>query len=236
MYLDLRGCGIGNIVLMTAGYSVYHLNGDVSKVRLVCSSLQDVWGLRTDLFESVSFGAPPDDEEEKAFPNSLVCNVQTLMHPGVVCLMRKIVKPMPPDLFKDMKDVQAGFCIRTTDSRHDGESRFMNDKAIEAMHQEMQKYRSVMVFSNKGSNLLSLPMNATAYEFTDSSKRNTEAQWRQWYALSLCPIVYHGIGSAADTSVTSTFAPTAAVFGDRCRTLVGVDNTAGQFTGPSYHW
>jgi hypothetical protein len=225
-YLDLSGCGIGNIVLFTAAFSelciqedtcpvIYHPEPETLGV-IIDTSLFDVVSERPD-------GATP-------FDPSRVCNVVWLFRS--VGTMRALV--MVPESLPDLGAVKAGFCIRVSDPRHDGDVRFMNDVAIATMKEEMKKYTRVLVCSNDRAFLEDLPSNAVVVDYTDPTVRNTTSHMVQWHCLARCPIIYHGVATASDTSVTSTFGATAGVYGGS--TLVGVDNTGAIVTGHSYHW
>lgn len=233
-YLDITGCGIGNIVLCISGFVCECRKRHVRPV-VYCPNPDDLSRLRKDAFDLV--GERPVDREE--FDKSLVCNLQTTFDLEVVRVMQELVIPVK---IKGMEAYAAGFSIRTTDpskDTHEGDIvTFMNDVAIDAMKKEMARYedKKVLVFSNTKDNLINLPANAVVYEYTNPDERNVSSHWTQWYLLSQCPVVYHGISCCDDDSVTSTFAPTAAVYGGIAKELVGVDNRGTLHRGQSYRW
>jgi hypothetical protein len=163
---------------------------------------------------------------------------------GMCCLRalylgRNILKALvyrPKDAGRYAGRWAAGFCIRTADPRHDGTVVFMNPVAVATMIDRIREYapKPVLVCSNDSRNLRNLPDNAEVLELTDPASRNQSSHWQQWFALASCPRVYHGVSSPEDRSVTSTFAPTAAIYGDA--QLVGVDNTGAVYEGGSYRW
>lgn len=222
-YVDLSGRGIGNIVLILSALLARGVPG--LPVVVYCDRPTDLAGLHTEgLFEVVT--------ERPAGPSmdvSQLCNLATLRHPRVVHMMRAIVIP---DTRTDL-DADAGFSIRTSDPTHDGGALFMNEVAAEAMKHAMTRYRRPIVCSNDKHTLTGLPPHARVVEDTDPTVRNASSHWAQWHALAKCPVVYHGV-SSDDGSISSTFAPTAAVYGGK--QLVGVDNKGHFFAGATYHW
>lgn len=223
MYVDVCGRGIGNIVLMLAGFMVMSPPGSKPPV-VYCDRPEDLSGIRTELFEVVTSRPEGPAAEPWWF-----CNLRTLLDPEVVRVMRAIVRPQVPLL----EEPDAGFCIRTSDPEHDGDVAFMNATAVEAMTREMVRYRRPVVCSNDARNLERLPPCARPLEQTDPALRNVASHWAQWHALARCPVVYHGV-SGPDGSATSTFAATAAAYGGGA--LVGVDNQGRVHAGAAYHW
>ena len=118
----------------------------------------------------------------------------------------------------------------------DGDVEFMNEAAIEAMIRLMTRYKNPFACSNDRAVLARVTERvpwAITVDCASWGARNAAAHVAQWLALSKCPIVFHGVGG--NGSVTSTFAPTAAIFGG-CEALVGVDPFGNACYGDSYHW
>ena len=97
----------------------------------------------------------------------------------------------------------------------------------------MGKYKKVFVCSNDARHLQNLPSNAVAAAQGADTERNAASHLVQWHCLARCPVVYHGV-SGADGSITSTFGPTAAVYGGAA--IVGVDNAGAVLSGAAYRW
>lgn len=229
-YIDVRGCGIGNIVLLLSAFLEWCRAHGTMPVVVTDEPDTDLGGIRKDKFYVV----PEPPVRGIPIHHAAFCTLSTLGRPDIVDAMRDILVERD-----DVDDIQcdAAFCIRTADARHDGDVRFMNHEAIAAMKEQMAKYAKVLVFTNDATNVGDLPPHAVVYEQTDASLRNAPSHWRQWHALGRCPVVYHGI-SGMDGSVASTFAATAAVFGagggfDR---LIGVDNSGRLCFGKDYRW
>ena len=229
-FLDLTGAGIGNVALGLAAYLKWCAE---HHARPVVHSPGPLTGVR------VTFDLASSNPGGPAFDFQSVCNLRTVMDPGVREWMLRVVK-VPPDIertWRHFRDVAAGVCIRVSDARHDGDARFMNEAAVTALKREVAAFgargQRVLVCSNDAACLGDLPDNAVTYEATDPAERNAAGHWMQWHLLSRCPVVYHGV-SGPDGSITSTFAPTAAVYGKA--KLVGVNNHGGFVAGDRYHW
>jgi hypothetical protein len=232
MYLDLHGAGIGNIVLMLSGYIKWC--SEVGVFPAVLPQGDSIGGVHEFFLNLSKFPAGSLSKDARFHANG-VCNLHTLMDPGVLTWMRRLVIPPPniDEVWRRFQGVEAGMCIRASDARHDGDSSYMNARAIQAIKTQMLKYSKVFVCSNDASLLQDLPPNAMILEETDASKRNEPSHWLQWHELSRCPVVYHGI-SGVDGSITSTFAPTAGAYGGA--TMVGIDNQGNVKEGMDYHW
>jgi len=102
------------------------------------------------------------------------------------------------------------------------------------MKAEMTTFEKVFVCSNDAKHLRDLPPNATVLELTDPTQRNAPGHWVQHFGLSRCPVIFHGVGGA-DGSITSTFAPIAALYGGKSH-LVGVDNAGNFHAFSGYRW
>lgn len=236
-YLDITGCGIGNVVLVLAMYR-HRLRGHHPEERPVVyhpepESFESF--IDTTHFEFVR--DRPCDRTE--FDKAAICNLKTLCEAHAA--IRSIVLKQPiPSVVLQNPDIGAGFSIRVGDPRHDAGHTFMTQQAIEAMLREMHKYPKVLVCTNDSTalNAYALSSHVVFVEHTDGTCRNTESHWEQWHALAVCPVVYHGIAMKGDGSRTSTFAPTAAVYGGRCRNLIGVDNAGRLYSyeDDTYRW
>lgn len=227
-FLDLSGCGIGNLVLMLGAY--LEMCRMEAWQPVVCTAADLSGVIRTDLFNVVS-QRPSLEEGWQEINPSVLCNRLVLAHKLVRAALQEIV--LPRSLPEGVGEFQAGFCIRTADATHDDQSTFMNAVAIEAMKAEMLRYDRVFVCSNDAAHLTDLPPNAVVLEPTDPRERNVAGHWDQWHALASCPVIYHGIGGT-DGSITSTFGPVAAAFGGG--DVVGVNNAGEVLRGVSYTW
>lgn len=234
-FVDVRTCGIGNIVLITAASLVHCRRLGLRTLTVVCDDVESVKRhMRHEALDFVS--APPRRGEGwKEVNPSVVCTASSLVNPLTVAMLRDIVVPL--DVRVD-PDVQAGFSIRTPNPAFDGPTRYMNDLAMRSMKRQMTRYGRVLVFTNDASNLGDLPPGARVWEPTDGQRRNLESHWRQWHALAKCPVVYHSIRGVHDLgNTTSTFAPTAAMYGGGI--VVGIDNAGGvsrMYDDETYVW
>lgn len=224
MYLDINGIGIGNIVLLVSAYVAECAKTHETPL-VYCTNDSSVWGLNTEFFE-VCTEKPLDTD---AVDHSRFCNLGTLARPDVQATMRLVVKRIPVD----HGGYDAGFSIRTADPVHDGRASFMSDVAKDKARELMRWHSKVLVCSNDAANLVDLPPNAEACELTDPGVRNAPSHWAQWHKLAACPVVYHSTGEG-DGSITSTFAPTAAVYGGAA--IVGIGNSGRAYFGPGYRW
>ncbi len=224
-YLDLSGCGIGNIVLCAAGWKA-RCDATGHPPLVYTDQPADLAGLADGAFvvlPSRPVNLSPVDKSD-------FCNVQSLRVLGPV--MRMIVKPMDPGAAWDALGLPpewlsardtvgiAGMSIRFGDPVHDGEVTHGNDTSMAVMYEHMAVYPRVVVCTNDAGRLAPLPPNAVLAERTDPTVRNAATHWAQWHALSMCNVVYHNTGG--DGAKASTFGPTAAVRG--CAVIVGVDN------------
>lgn len=145
----------------------------------------------------------------------------------------------------DIPDVDAGFSFRFENPEVDGIYRFGNQKSIDTMKQLIRNMKRVYVTSNKDSFIDELICEfgsdkivchrANRLEDTRYD-RNSKDHLMKWIALSKCPHVIHFVRSHDDPPevITTTFAPTAALFGNR--NLIGVDSHGQILTGRKYHW
>lgn len=229
MALDLRRCGIGNIVLQAA-----LLRLERPPV-IVHDAPHELGILDTSLFEIT-------DDATRVDPglNSALCTLGALKAAYKCGAIRRVVKPIDLDL--DLDGVQAGFCFRVKIDDLDGDSdEFMNDLAVSTMITESMKYDKVLVVGNDESLLERVAMlhpNVIAMPATNVGVRNHPDHVVQWHALSRCPVVYHGVRGESG-GLTSTFAPTAAVYGGIdpvSGDLLGVDNDGVVRRGLFYSW
>lgn len=229
MALDLRKCGIGNVVLEAAS----HLERCSSRGIPAVIVHDDPSELG--ILDLTRFEVTPDASRVDPSLNSQYCTLRALWL-GDRKHLRSVVRPRNVPI--DMTGVEAGFCFRISIPELDGAAEFMNDAAIDRMIAEMKKYSRVFACSNSeellGRVVASHPSVVTLGS-DDFSVRNADDHALQWHALSMCPMVYHGIrGPAGGT--TSTFAPVAAAYG--CQPLpVGIDNSGERREGVAeYRW
>ena len=245
MTLDLRNCGFGNVLLMAAG----HLrNGGVAVYH-------DAPEAELGILDLSHFVLDPDASRVDPKLNARYCNLSTLLDPAVARVMRRsangsfgvangsfgvangsfgVANGSEESPKKNAAD--AGFCFRVRNPALDGDVEFMNEAAIEAMLRLMTRYTNPFACSNDRAVLARVTERvpwAITVDCASWGARNAADHVAQWLALSKCPIVFHGVGG--NGSVTSTFAPTAAIFGG-CEALVGVDPFGNACYGDSYHW
>jgi hypothetical protein len=226
MALDLRKCGFGNVLLMCAGMlrdskdtppELYHDNPD-DELKILDRSF---------------FRMTDDPSTIDPRLNARYCNLSTLADPRIAEIVRKIAR-VPESIVVD-KDVDAGFCFRVRIPALDGDVELMTGAAIEAMIRIMTRYRKPLACGNDRAVLERVRERVPWSVIVPCSSwgvRNAEDHIAQWYALSRCPIVFHGIGG--NGCVTSTFAPVAAIFGNAG--LVGIDPLGNACYGQRYHW
>ncbi len=229
--LDLRRCGIGNIVLQAALLKLERPRDAV----IVHDAPHELGILDTDAFEIT-------DDVSRADPklNSALCTLGALKAAYKTGAFRRVVKPI--EGVPELPGVQAGFCFRVKIDDLDGDSdEFMNDLAVSTMITESMKYDKVLVVGNDESLLERMEMlhpDAVVMPATNADVRNHPDHVKQWHALSRCPVVYHGV-KGANSGLTSTFAPTAAVYGGInpvSGDLIGIDNDGIVRRGIFYSW
>jgi hypothetical protein len=230
MALDLRRCGIGNIVLQAAAH---HATG--GKI-IVHDNPHELGILDLTLFDITDDASLADPKLNPGF-----CNLNTLRLACEHELLQKVVKPR--DDVPDVSGVQAGFCFRVKKRELDGDSDdFMNDRAIAAMLAESMKYSKVLAVGNDEDILnkfANFHPDAIVIPPTHVETRNHDDHVVQWHALSKCPVVYHGIMSTDRKGLTSTFAPLAAAYGGihpDSGKLIGIDNNGLFKFGKVYTW
>lgn len=232
MALDLSTCGIGNIVLMAAAHKVACDANGVLPV-LFHDAPEKLGILDESLFD---IRRTPDDAIVDPDLPGTYCNLKILRNPAVVECMRKIVK-RPPLALPDMR-ADAGFCFRVSIPELDYGCLHMTEKAIDFMIKLAKTYARPYVCSNDKrvfERVLREVPNAVGLECTSYGTQNHAEHIMQWLALSACPVVYHGIGTARDGSITTTFAPTAAAYGGT-RQIAGITNFGVAYVGKGYAW
>jgi hypothetical protein len=227
--LDLRDCGIGNVVLMAAGYL------DACEAWGVAPRIYHDAPHELDVIDLTGIEIVDTDADVDPAIKPGTCNLPCLY--ASATRMRRLVRPV--DVPLDMTGVDAGFCFRVSAPALDGHVQFMNDAAVQRMMLEMGAYRRPFVCANDAEVLrrvLAAHPHAVSLGAEDTATRNAAHHVVQFHALARCPVVYHGIGSddPAAGGVTSTFAPVAAAYGGA--KIVGVDNTGGLFSGATYRW
>lgn len=239
-YLDCTNQGVGNIVLSMAAYLAFERqrhNDPAFRPIVYCLRSYYLKGIRTDLFRIVE--EPP--VHARRF-NMGVINLLLLSHPVVQQTMHEIVRPPvhPETIASWTAGAEAAFCIRTSDPSKwptDKGTVFMNAVSVQTMLEEMRRYSRVLVCANEGAGIRQedLPPGARLMRICETEEPCEGLRaWMQWHAIASCPVVYHGVAGGADGSITSTFAPTAAVFGGR--RILGVDNDGNIYSDDKYHW
>lgn len=238
MALDLRQCGIGNIVLKAACHA-HDCAVRGTRPVIVHDNPMELGVLNLDRFVVTSDASRADPSLNPAY-----CNLGALFSSQEVHRsMHLVVKPR--DVPVDMTGVQAGFCFRISIPALDASCEFMNEPAVERMIREMKKYSRVFACSNCERLLrrvVESHPNVVTIESDNFEARNADDHALQWHALSLCPVVYHGVRGGFGGNVrTSTFAPVAAVYGQTKRRVrpsvpVGIDNAGNVCAGISYGW
>lgn len=229
MALDLRKCGIGNIVLNAASHLERCSRRGVPAV-IVHDDPSELG-----ILDLTRFVVTPDASRADPSLNSQYCTLRSLWL-GDRKSLRAVVRPR--DVPIDMTGVEAGFCFRISILDLDGDVEFMNDAAIDRMIAEMKKYSRVFVCGNSEELLrrvVASHPNVATLGSADFSARNADDHALQWHALARCPLVYHGIRDGGNAR-TSTFAPVAAAYG-RQPLPVGIDNSGERREGfAEYRW
>jgi len=240
MALDLRKCGIGNIVLESAAHLLTCTKNALPPV-IVHDNPPELGVLDLGYFNVSS-----DVRYIHPDLNRVYCSLGVLKHPEVRECMKSIVAPI--DVPIDMKDIEAGFCFRVSYESLDGADNFMNETAIRVMLDEMKKYSKVFVCANSESILkraIESHPNVVYLEPVPENitTRNAPDHIVQWHALSKCPIVYHGIKGGMPDVTTSTFAAVALAYGKECPAdrdiaefIVGITNDGRALCGRMYPW
>lgn len=233
MALDLRRCGIGNIVL-EASLLKHERPLDAT---IVHDDLHEL-----DVIDTSAFLVTDDATLVDPHLNSQLCTLRALSVAHTTGAFRRVVKPIDESLLPTLDGVNAGFCFRVKIRDMDGDcDDFMNELAISTMISESMKYDKVLVVGNDQgvmNRVERLHPNAIVIPATNVNVRNHRDHVVQWHALSRCPIVYHGIKGASG-GLTSTFAATAAVYGNihpASGMLLGVDNDGCIKSGLQYSW
>ena len=245
--MDVRGCGIGNLVLLVAGYIRHARTVPPYLVHDTPEELA-ILNLKTvkDPVECAESGLSYMSTTDAC---SAFCNLRELFHPELPAIMHSIVQPPLP---LPRHGADAGFCFRVTKPHLDRGYTFMSDKAIAAMMDAMHAFEKPFVCCNDAAllkKLLASHPGAIAMPSRGTEDvRNAPDHIHQWFALAECPIVFHGIGGGGGSggggehggsgehgAIASTFAPTAAVYGG-CRAIVGVDNDGVMYGGSTYRW
>ena len=237
--MDLRKCGIGNIVLQAA----CHVHD--CAVRGVPPVIVHDDPSELGVLDLEYFVVTPDASRADPSLNPAYCCLGAWATREVRRSMQNIVRPR--DLPVDMTGVQAGFCFRISTPALDGSCEFMNDLAVERMILETKKYSKVFACSNCERLLrrvVESHPNVVTIGSDDFEARNADDHVLQWHALAACPVVYHGVRGRVGGNVrTSTFAPVAAAYGQQCRgnsgmvIPVGIDNAGDMYAGlERYRW
>lgn len=232
MALDLRRCGIGNIVLEASMLKLERPDD----ATIVHDALCELGVIDLEKFHVT-------DDEMRVDPelNRRLCTLKSLLEACDTGAFHRVVKPVDDDVLPDMNGVQAGFCFRVKIPGLDDDSDdFMNDLAVSTMITETMKYDKILAVGNDQGvldRLLAIHPDAVVLPAKYTDVRNHQNHVIQWHALSRCPIVYHGI--RGESGLTSTFAPTAAVYGNihpASGNLLGIDNDGRIKSGMAYTW
>ena len=240
MALDLRGAGIGNVLLMVAGYLEEKERLEVSdegveEPRLYHDCPDQLFFISPSIPRAA---VPLADEPVRLAPPKQYVSLSQLARENVQQRMRAVLR-IPPALVEGidalLEGVDAGFHVRVSSPLDSGFA-FMNDAALSAMLALVAQYTRPFVCSNSRGveeHVAREFPHAVLLPWTGPEcARNDAAHIRPWYALSRCPVVVHAVGGQG--ALASTFAATAAVVGRR--RLVGIDNRGRVLTGTSYHW
>ena len=222
--------GIGNVYMLCSNYYKWCQLNDKKPI-IFTTTPEKIIGIKKNIFEITNKTSEPFID----IPLSL----NTLFNLKICGYLHKIVDVPECDLPTNIK---AGFSFRFGDDKFDDKFTFMNESGAAAMCEHIKKYDRVFVCSNKNSFIEKLKKefgNKKIFSVNDSGEDNrfNSSHLKQWVLLSKCPIVYHSVRTknGGDTNeFTSTFAPTAGVYGG-CE-IVGVDNWGNQFHGPTYYW
>jgi hypothetical protein len=222
--------GFGNLILYCSQYYRWCLLNDMKPV-IYTTTPEKVVGIKKELFEFTS--KKPDKTVD------IGCDLQALFNINTQGYMHKIADLPDVELPKDIK---AGFSFRFGDSKFDDKYTFMEEKCTETMCKIMNQFGKVFVCSNKNSFIQTLIDKFgenkifTVNDLGHADDRFVASHLKQWVGLSKCPIVFHQVKtiSGPDSEITTTFAPTAAVYGGS--EVIGVDNNGDVFQGQNYHW
>lgn len=221
--------GIGNVLMMCSIYYKWCQLNSANPI-IYSNNSDKIVGIKKDLFEFT-------DEVPETFIDT-PCTLHNLIRTTTCGYMHKVADLPDVEL---PSDIQAGFSFRFGDAKFDDGFTFMNEEGSRAMLELVKKYKRVFVCSNKNEFIKSLKDtfgHEKIFEVNDSGddERFKSSHLKQWVLLSKCPVVYHSVrtkdGGAKE--LTSTFAPTAAVYGG-CE-LIGLDNKGGVFYGNTYYW
>lgn len=222
--LDLRDCGLGNTLIMSAGYIQEH----GPPLRILPPAPPHVFPLSPDAV-TIEIGT---EEEVDPTLGARYCSLHALTNPRVqdtmAALTAHLARPHVPK-------PAVGFSFRTARA-FPPEPPFMNMEAIRKMAQMARqaaddpRVRTVVICANDYDHpvLNGLRRDVACMVSGDAV--------RQWCLLRECEVVVHGVGSPEDGSITSTFAPTAAAAATPPARLVGVSNDGRVWAGTEYHW
>ena len=222
--------GIGNLFMLCSIYYRWCKLNDKKPI-IYTTTPEKIVGIKKNIFEITNNTSEPFIDIPISLKNLFNINICGYLH--------KIVDIPDCELPSNIK---AGFCFRFGDPKFDNEYTFINDNGAAAMCEHIKKYDRVFVCSNKNSFIEKLKEdfgNEKIFSVNDSGDdtRFNSSHLKQWLLLSKCPIVYHNVRTinGGDTNeLTTTFAPTAGVYGG-CE-IVGVDNFGNQFHGHTYYW
>lgn len=165
-------------------------------------------------------------------------NLRATFDPANVKYYKTIIK----DIEVELPEVDAGFSFRFENPEIDGVFRFGNQKSTDTMKQLIRNMKRVYVTSNSNAFIDELVeefgekiVHHRNHEDT-REKRNSEDHLKKWITLSKCPRVIHFVRAFSDPPevITTTYAPTAAIFGNK--QLIGVDSNGTILYGRNYHW
>lgn len=237
MALDLRGRGFGNILLMAAGHLV---NSENEKRMLYHDNAEaELFGI---LDVEKYFEMTDDESLVDPSLNAKYCSLRALCDPDVRDAIQRIAR-IPEDAKRRVQgeEFDAGFCFRVTNPDLDGtDVTFMTDVEFDTMIVMMRGFRRPYACSNDEAVLArvrELAPHCVTLPCATYGRRNAPDHVDQWYALSTCPVIVHAVGlDGRDGRWTSTFAPTAAVYGPETSNLIGVEPSGALCFNDRYHW
>ena len=230
--INVTDCGLSNIILGIIGYL---LKGGKSVCRLPNDPSFPIEKLifhKCDLEYSDKI-----DEGSVLYDLSKSINLGFLRNPSVLKYMRDTL--FFPETLTTPKSFDYGFCFRLSKSnwtyncQKEGQNKhiFMNKIAVKKMLDMIESLqdKSVFVCSNNQDIIAYISQRypkITHLQANDlTMTRNHPNHLKQFYYLSRCKTVVHGVRTlGTEGEITSTFACTAAFYGNNNPRIIGIDN------------